>query len=739
MVTFVGSDSAQQGSNTTSITLTLPTHQADDFAVAYGRADEAGTVPVLDISTAGWTLLHNANPTTGRDRVEYVWYRRFTSGSETNPTMTISIAQEHSCSVHVFRNVDTVQPFDALFQFSSNQNDTTPVNPAITTVTDNAAIVLLHGATHDDISVAGVPTTPSGLTLGETILGGTNDHRGQITAYLLDAGTAGTVTPTAWTHTSSPTGTAEWSVYTIALRDLQPVHVTDVDTDEAVGIVQQNVVCTGDSFEAVQGTGVLELWSDPAGTTQVAQTIDSWSDTSIQFDVVQGALPEGTVYVVVTNDSGDQNAPFPITLGLPSYSDAVAVLTPDHHWELNNDAYVDAGSVGGVPMTTDIVDGGAFVADPICDSNTHSWRIDAVTDRRGCADNNEMNVGTAHSQRTMGGWIRLGGTQLSLGAIYKEGGGVNNLAFLVGYGNVLMAQLADTGDDNVQAFSDFRLTPGRPYLVLFRMDFDVDNEFRLYIDGELQTVTTGNPLTAPDMDTHSGDNNWGDPDANLEMGGTDVAFAGQDDCNYAQWFTWTTALNPTTEIRDVLFRRGALPDFTLAAGTESAMQTALDAIADTERRDWPLAVRVLGPSSGGPDLTLSADNITFNDRVTLQLEWRGTGTLTWLNRNGSNLVATKTFAPNGGTITIVEDSTVTLTNLQDGSEVRVYDSSTNEELGGVESSTGGSFSLAISQSVSTEVDVQVLSLAYVNLRFRNVDLSSGDVSIPLLQQLDNAA
>lgn len=737
MVTFVGSASAQQGSNTTSITLTLPAHQADDFALAYGRADEAGTVPVLDISTAGWTLLHNANPTSGRDRVEYVWYRRFTSGSEANPTMTISIAQEHSFSVHVFRNVDTVQPFDVTFQFSSGQNDTTPVSPAITTVTDNAAIILFHGATHDDISVAGVPATPSGLTLGETILGGTNDHRGQITAYLLDAGAAGTITPTAWTHTSSPTGTAEWSVYTIALRNLQPVHVTDVDTDEAVGTDQTDVVITGDGFGATQGSGTVELWSDPQGTTQVAQTIDSWSDTSIQIDVVQGALSQGTVYVVVTNDSSEENAPFPITLGLAPYDDVVSALNPDHWWQLDNDAYVD--SAGTVDMTTDVVDGGAFVSSPlICEKNGSVWRIDAVTDRRGCADNAEMNITTAHEARTMGGWIQLGGIQLSLGAIYKEGGAVNNLAFLTGYGNVLMAQLSDTGDDNVQAYSDFRLTAQRPYHIMFRYDYNEGTpEFRLYIDGEEQSVTDGNPLTSTDFDTHSGDVNWGDPDNNLEMGGTDVAFAGQTLCYYAQWATWTRALAKTTEIRDDLFRRGARPDLVIASDTPANMQIALDAVADTERRDWPLAIRVESPTGGG-DLTLSADNVTFNSRCTLQVEWRGTGTLTWLNRNGSNLDSAKTFSSNGGTIAIVEDSVITLTNLQDASEVRVYDSSTNEELGGVESSSGGTFSLAVNQSVSTEVDVQVLSFGYVNERFRSVDLSSGDVSIPLLQQLDNA-
>jgi len=218
-ITFVGSDSGED-SGGANITLTLPTHEDEDFGLIYARADEAGTVSVLAVTSAsGWTELFSENPTSGRDRVEYMFYKVFTSDSETDPVMTNSTTEEWSASVHVFRNVDPTTPFDTTYQFDSGQNDTTPTNPAITTVSDNAAIVLFQGSTHDDITVAGVPTTPTSLTLGETILGGANDHRGQIAAYKLDVGSAATITPTAWTHTSSPTGTAEYTTVTVALRN----------------------------------------------------------------------------------------------------------------------------------------------------------------------------------------------------------------------------------------------------------------------------------------------------------------------------------------------------------------------------------------------------------------------------------------------------------------------------------------------------------------------------------------
>jgi len=437
--------------------------------------------------------------------------------------------------------------------------------------------------------------------------------------------------------------------------------ITDFNTTELFNWGDTNLVLSGDAFEATQGTGKVEFWSDEAGTIKTVQTIDTWAAGSIQIDTVQGSLPnDTTIYLVVTTDGGLESNKFPVNVGLIPYIEVVRSLSPDHYWPLQN-SYDDDQGVND--MTTDISDGGAFVTTPkLADGDTHSWRVDAVTDRRGCADSSSMNIGTPQQERTMGGWIQLGGIQQSLGAIYKEGGGVKNFAFLTGLGNAIMAQQADTGDDNVQAYGDIKLTPNRPYHICFRMTYlENPQEFRFFIDGEEQGITEGNPLTSAGdhMDNHSGDINWGDPDSNLEMGGTDVAFAGQELCYYAHWATWsdnspTGALHKTNDIRDDLFRRGAPPDTIIEAGTHAAMQTDLDGSADSVIPDWPLGIRVESPSSGGADLELVADNVTFNSRCTLQLEWRGTGTLTWVNENGSNLVAGKAYASNGGTITIIE-------------------------------------------------------------------------------------
>lgn len=72
---------------------------------------------------------------------------------------------------------------------------------------------------------------------------------------------------------------------------------------------QTGIVIVGTNFEAVQGAGVVEISDNAvyAAGTKVTQTITSWSDTSITFTAVLGALTPGTRYVWITNNSTDRN------------------------------------------------------------------------------------------------------------------------------------------------------------------------------------------------------------------------------------------------------------------------------------------------------------------------------------------------------------------------------------------------------------------------------------------------
>jgi hypothetical protein len=440
-----------------------------------------------------------------------------------------------------------------------------------------------------------------------------------------------------------------------------PPIITDAE-DEQFDVGEANVLVDGERFEAVQGTGVCELADGPnyATATKVSQTINSWGDTQLDIDITLGALAEGVLYLFVTNDSGDTSPAYLVNVGRLPYDNTLSSLSPDHLWMLDNTYDDDAGSND---MTTDIANGGgAFVATPICRSNTHAWEVDNVLDRRGCADSNSMNIGTPQNRRTMGGWIQLGTVQQSLACLYKEGGGVNNACFLIGIGNSLVAQVADTSDFTVQAYSDFRLAVDRPYHIVWRFEASgFGNFIKLFIDGIEQARSNDTP-DATDFDNHSGDINWGDPDSNLEMGGSDVAFAGSEDCLYAAWLTFSGAGQPAeSDIFDEMFLDGALPDDVLASGTEAAMQTALDGLTKA-RPDWPVSIEVPG-NSGDSNFELTLNDVVFDDRITVQLVYRGSATLTVRNSGTSNLVSSKVETPGGGTVTIVETAPITITVL----------------------------------------------------------------------------
>ncbi len=744
-VTRVGGDIVSRGASTASLTpdLNSISYQANDVAVLWAKNDDDNMNTTFP---AGWTQKVFLSTTAGRDMRTYAYLRRLTA-SESNPTLTYSgTNQEATAAVEVYRGVDPNLSLDG-FRVTTNtgSNDTTPNHVDIETEYDNSCVIIAHSASHDDITVASPPT---GYTLGESVIGSTTDWRHLITAYDLDVGAAGNQVIGSWNHTSSPTNQSEWHVISIELPEVQPIVVTGGTATEEFNWGDNNLTITGFGFEAVQGTGKVEYWDDVTGTTKTVQTIDSWSDTSIQIDTVQGSLPNNTtIYLVVTNDSGDESAPLAVNVGILAYESLLKGFSPDHYWPMNN-TYDDDGITGPARnFTGGIVGTWTFTTNEIRDGNTHAVNFDSVTQRRELSPNDSpnMNVTINAQERTLCMWIQTNIVQKPLAAWFKEGGGVQNLAFLMGFGNVILAQMADNpgSPGNIQAWSDIKLTPARPYHICMRYDFP-DN-FVLFLDGVEQTETSGNPLGVGNFDSHSGDVVLQDPDNNLETGGTDISYNGVEDGQMSDFATWSDNSAYSGRVggaggsltdADIftLFARGAVPDDTVGNTTEAAAQTAIDALA-TVRPDWPLSLRV-EPMTDESNPTLTLDGWDFDDRISLDLEWRGGGTLTILARNGTNLDASQVYTPGGGSVTIIPDSVLTLTGLVANTEVRVYDAGTTTEIDGIENTVGTTFSTSISQDLTTSVDIQVVTIDFVIQRFTAVDLSGGDVTIPVTLQSD---
>lgn len=804
-------------------------------------------VSVVEFTGSNWTIGHarSSSHDTSLDTVTLVddstgvggstvdinnWSTAFIEGSMEGDTAETGLSD----NLIIMRpNAATTAVEFFLQQDGNARND----GDAYAHVMSNPGLVVTRNSNTnfaETNGTVGTTTFPSGTSTTETIDElalewfcdtsgvGTAHARGRLNARITNA----TGTVSHWVHRSGNNVSVYLGIINLAGISgvIKPI-VTD--SPAVVDDGSTNLTLTGTNFQASQGAGKVEIWSDQAGTVKSVQTIDSWSDTSIQFDFVRGSITDGNRYIVVTADDAEESSPRAITVGLPSYQDVIETLNPDHRWILDGD-YDDTGSVPGTGMNQSVVGTQNFIDEPLCEGVTQCVEFDGADSRREAPDNNEMNL-QAESARSMFGWMKVSDIQQTLSMIYKEGGSVNNIAFLRGYGNVLICQLADTGDDNVQVYSDFRLSAEREYLIAFRFDYgDVTPTFEFLIDGVIQARSAGNPLTAPDFDSHSGDITWNDADTSLEVGGTDVTFNGCNNLKMNEWTSFTRKLTDT-EMRESAFERGARPTVTISEGatviadsyadtnqnttrtfddgssagqpyqtftgnggdlaeiramvaapqtasydtgvyfeiyahtgtfgstgeptgaalatsetrqtfndltgtlqmetftfsgadqitladgvnyclvgrggafsglfgtswgaddsspthpgnagfkdtlapnnydatedlifevkTIGTMQQQLDALADTVRPDAPLAIRIDKPLAGG-DLTLTADNITFDSRVSIDIQWMGTGELTWIKENGSDVDTTKLSTPAGGTITIVESVPVTFT------------------------------------------------------------------------------
>lgn len=714
-ISFIGSN-VQDSAGALSLTFAFGgiSYQADDFAIVLVKQSENTGQQIWDDDGGGgngWTRLAYNRTTGGRDQ-ETALYWKILSGSETDPTFTWNTSgttEPMSGSLLVYRGVDVINPIND-FGFAQAQNDANPPNPSANVSFINSRVICFHCATHDDISAVAPPT---GFTLRTQVWSGTaNDHRNHFTADI-EQDTLGTYTPPDWQHSVLNT-TPEYHTYTVVLNETQPIGVTDVDGDENVTNAQQNVVITGYGFEALQGTGKVELVqnSNYSGTI-VLQTIDSWSDTSIQIDISAGALADTACFLFVTNDTGDR-AFIGVVVG-ENYTEYLKSLNPDLLFLFNNN-YVE--EMNGLDANQSPVGSSIFVADPLCKNSTHSWQIVTSTDKREVPDSGFTNITNQHSNRVIGGWFKTDRIYKIPVGFYEEGGGVNNLYFIIGYGNVILANIADSNGSpafKVQAFSDIKLATDREYFLI--MEFNGGDGFYLWVDGIKQSVTAGNPITDTTMSTHSGDWCFGRPDGNLDTGGTDIQYnAGIGiQLDHFMSFSNTGGGAPITAlVHREMFERGAIPEIVIASDTEANMQIALDVYKETARPNKPCNIEIQECTDG--DFELVNDGITFSELSSMNINYRGSGTLTWVNTNGGSVDTNKIGKYNGGTVTIVNTIITTITGIPSGAEWRlgVKDVAQGKlyttELDGEETKADGSDILYSDRYVSdTEVVLQVIA------------------------------
>lgn len=359
-----------------------------------------------------------------------------------------------------------------------------------------------------------------------------------------------------------------------------------------------------------------------------------------------------------------------------AYGDDIDALGCQHRWSFENTVNDQVGTAHGTASGTD------FESIVLCESNTYALRVNAVTDRLTIPNTTDIN-NSAQDRKAVCGWFRVTAIQDPPRRIYGEGDTTQSFQFVLGWGNQVLFEV-DEANFTLQIFSDSFLTDDRSYhLCLVFEGSSYGNELRAYLDG-IEQLKAEPTDREPDDTTLAARTpvEFGDPVSTVAVGGTAVILTGSVNGLYAQWATFdgAAAVLTDTEVREELFAKGAIALNTLSSGTESVMQTALNAYDDDVIGDVPLGFAIEDSTSG--NFTLVSDNITFNERCSLHLRYEGNDTCTWVNTNGGDAVTAITTG--GGTIVVQNRVTVTITVLDNADSTvivgaRVY----------IEADTGG--------------------------------------------------
>lgn len=240
-VSFVSpSDSADVGVSTANLTVTYPTVSAGDIGIATTMSSTDDTHSLDD---AGYERIVTFAGLAGSNRYTGVWIKTLT-GSEVDLTMSVTNAVQHSICLHVFRSSVVADTWNYTLGSGDPQegeNSINPTNNAITTAEDNALLFLHLALSGADCDTVGVPSTPTGLVAGSSVITDSSPWRQQVNAYKVDAGTAGTVTPSAWQNTGEASPTVDWTTVTLAFDPMveasgaQNISPTAIGSGASVG------------------------------------------------------------------------------------------------------------------------------------------------------------------------------------------------------------------------------------------------------------------------------------------------------------------------------------------------------------------------------------------------------------------------------------------------------------------------------------------------------------------------
>lgn len=302
-----------KGSPQTSIDVTKPAGVVNgELLLIIVCSDDNGSDPGFEDPVSGWTTIMNVGNSVSDAKLAIYW--RIADGTE-GATQNIGMDTIDDVIGWYLRvsGVDQTTPINVSSGSQSSGNSSShAISGITTTVPDCLAFYALcfDGADGFPFSVSGTGWTETAE--GETPSGDNTDVSGTWgNKDMAIAGATGTATIAC--QVSDGAGYGQFAV----APGITGPSVTDVETDEDYDDKDAAVTITGATFEAVKGTGKVEMGDNSDYTTanKVEQTTTSWADTAIDFTADLGAQSPGSKWLFVTNNSGDKNDPgFAVTV-----------------------------------------------------------------------------------------------------------------------------------------------------------------------------------------------------------------------------------------------------------------------------------------------------------------------------------------------------------------------------------------------------------------------------------------
>lgn len=183
-------------------------------------------------------------------------------------------------------------------------------------------------------------------------------------AYNIQSG-AQNIPNGSWNLTGGSSQPAAGIVVVLAPGTTTGPQITNVNTTNSITSTQTNVAVNGTNFGTTPGA--VKLFGGTGNSIESDQTIVSWSDSQIIFNVSLGSLPYGTLLLAVDN-AADQQGTINVTMTTPSglqvvtFGTLLGAITDANFFDPNNlpkrlyDTPTDiaAGFQGEVPSNVEV-------------------------------------------------------------------------------------------------------------------------------------------------------------------------------------------------------------------------------------------------------------------------------------------------------------------------------------------------------------------------------------------------